>query len=86
MTPEGTAVKGSYWFIFHGRRDGLNSKLRGAGGSTVYRPGKAATAHDATLDGLTAVPLTCAEAWGGGPVWPGHLGGGCLCTLQKNAI
>lgn len=64
MTREETAVKGSYWFIFHGKRDGMNSKLRGTRGSAVYRPGKAGAAHAATLDGRTAVALACAAAWG----------------------
>lgn len=41
MTVEKTAVKGSYWFIFHGKRDIMNSKLRATRGRVVYRSGRA---------------------------------------------
>lgn len=57
MTPEKTAVKGSHWFIFHGKRDAMNSKLRGTRGRAVYRFGKATAAQAGTADGRTAVSL-----------------------------
>lgn len=56
MTAEKTAVKGSDWFIFQGKGDGMNSKLRGTRGRAVYRLGKAATAQ-ASLTALTGVLL-----------------------------
>lgn len=56
MTPEKTAVKGSYWFIFHGKRDVMNSKLRGTRGRAVYRSGEAAIAQAGT-SGILAVAL-----------------------------
>lgn len=42
MTPKKTAVKGSYWFIFHGKRDVMNSKLRETRGKAVYQLSAAA--------------------------------------------
>ena len=53
MTPKETAVKGSYWFIFHGTGDVMNSKLRRTGGRVVYWSGKAATAQAGTPEGAS---------------------------------
>ena len=82
MTPEKTAVKGSYWFIFHGKGDVMNSKLRGTRGRAVYRSGKAATAQAGTSDEL------CRPGTG---FWDRVSGlatfeEGCVCPLQMNII
>lgn len=77
MTPEETAVKGSHWLIFHGKRDGVNSELRGTRGSAVDGPGTARAARAAAPDGLTAVAPACAEA--GRPSGRG----GCWCNGSR---
>lgn len=57
MTPKKTAAKGSYWFIFHGKRDVMNSKLRETRGKAVYQSSTAAAAQTGTLEVSTAVSL-----------------------------
>lgn len=80
MTAEKTAVKGSYWFIFHGKRDIMNSKL------TIVRVfsgfGGAAAAQAGTLEVLTAVSLARSP---GTICGPGHVWEGCLHSSQKKA-
>lgn len=55
MTPKKTAVKGSYWFIFHGKRDVMNSKLREPRSKAVYQ--LCAAAQTGTLEVSTAASL-----------------------------
>lgn len=57
MTLEKTAVKGSYWFIFHGEKDIMNSKLRETRSRVVYRLGKVAAQAG------TGCCLACPEFW-----------------------
>lgn len=80
MTTEKTAVKGSHWLIFHGRRDRMNSKLRATRGRVVSRSGEAAAAQAGVLEVLTAVSLT----WRPGTLCgPGHVQGRVFTDLAE---
>lgn len=80
MAAEKTAVKGSYWLIFHGRRDRMNSTLRATSGRVVSRSGGAATAQAGVLEVLTAVSLTRSP---GTLCGPGHVGGRVFTDLAE---
>lgn len=78
MTPEKTAVKGSYWFIFHGKRDIMNSKLRATGGRVFSWSGRAPAAHAGTPEVPTAVSLARSP---GTVCEPDHVWGRLLACL-----
>lgn len=82
MTPEKTAVKGSYWFIFHEKRDVMNSKLRGTRGKSSVSVWQGCC-RTSWHFGHTACCLAYTMSWdrlsGLGTFEEGR-----LCPLQKN--